>query len=54
MLMVQLGEGGYSFVYLVKELPVPERLTVPDARFALKKVLGRDNALEIVSLGMPS
>ncbi|GMH43610.1 hypothetical protein BSKO_11532 [Bryopsis sp. KO-2023] len=35
----QLGEGGYSFVYLVKELPTVDALHVHCQRYALKKML---------------
>ncbi|GAB4819454.1 hypothetical protein N2152v2_006500 [Parachlorella kessleri] len=34
-----LGEGGYSFVYLVKEVPTPQRPHVVVRQYALKKVL---------------
>eukprot|EP00803_Ostreobium_quekettii_P007595 evm.model.scf_2946.2 EVM.evm.TU.scf_2946.2 scf_2946:6198-11456(+) len=35
----QIAEGGYSFVYLAKELPTEDRATVLDAKYALKKIL---------------
>lgn len=34
----QLGEGGYSFVYLVRELPTEEHPAIPESFYALKKV----------------
>ena len=34
----QLAEGGYSFVYLVRELPTAENLNARTRYFALKKV----------------
>ncbi|KAL3139259.1 hypothetical protein ABBQ32_006025 [Trebouxia sp. C0010 RCD-2024] len=38
-----LGEGGYSFVYLVRELPTDEHPAVPESFYALKKVLAGSN-----------
>ncbi|DBB02259.1 TPA: hypothetical protein ACH3X3_011281 [Trebouxia sp. C0006] len=34
-----LGEGGYSFVYLARELPTEENPAVSESYFALKKIL---------------
>lgn len=34
----QLGEGGYAFVYLVRELPTPQRPLVDSEPLALKRV----------------
>ncbi|GBF99323.1 serine threonine kinase [Raphidocelis subcapitata] len=34
----QLGEGGYAFVHLVRELPTPQRPLVEDEPLALKRV----------------
>ncbi|KAL3131189.1 hypothetical protein ABBQ38_000491 [Trebouxia sp. C0009 RCD-2024] len=39
----QTGEGGYSFVYLVRELPTDEHPAVPESFYALKKVLAGSN-----------
>ena len=38
VLCPQLAEGGYSFVYLVRELPTAENLHARTRYFALKKV----------------
>ena len=35
---MQLGEGGYSFVYRVREVPTVERLDIVPEQYALKKV----------------
>ena len=35
----QLAEGGYSFVYLAREAPSPDRPAAPGRPYALKKVL---------------
>jgi hypothetical protein len=35
---MQLGEGGYAFVYLVKEVPTPQHPLVEATPFAVKKV----------------
>jgi hypothetical protein len=34
----QLGEGGYAYVFLVREVPTPEQPLVEDALYALKRV----------------
>ena len=38
-LFVQLGEGGYSFIYLVKELATTEHPFVAERCYAIKMVL---------------
>lgn len=35
---LKLGEGGYSFVYLVREIQTEEHSAVGDTHYALKKV----------------
>ncbi|WIA19338.1 hypothetical protein OEZ85_003970 [Tetradesmus obliquus] len=35
----QLGEGGYAFVYLAKELPTSERPSAPSDAVAIKKII---------------
>jgi hypothetical protein len=48
---LQLGEGGYAFVYLVREVPTAQQPLVDDAPLALKRVRGAGrSAQEAASL----